>query len=221
MATPATTPTPAPSLTSFATASSLDILPVFSTELRDYHASLSQGLIEPRPYDYWGKDTPEQKARWDRWLLPIRREFYPVDWDSPWTGRGSKSFSSSFSSSSFNRFNRGGVLCNADKVLVARKSRRIMERPNMHGPLNEILVMDVDSESGQATCRVEDDLFFQMKQERRSKRKRRSTLGAINELYQRSKQQIVSFTELRRMTTSLRGRWNTSSSATSDSDDNL
>ncbi len=61
-------------------------------EIRDYYEKASKGLIEESPCDYWGPETEEDKARWDRWCVPIQRSFYPIDWDSEFTGRGSKPF---------------------------------------------------------------------------------------------------------------------------------
>ena len=64
--------------------------PLISYEIRDYYERVSKGRIKERPYDYWGPDTAEEKAHWDRWWLPIQRPFYPIEWDSGFTGRGSK-----------------------------------------------------------------------------------------------------------------------------------
>ena len=66
--------------------------PLLSSEIRDYYEKVSKGLIEERPYDYWGPDTAEEKAHWQQWWLPIKKPFYPIDWDAAFTGRGSKSF---------------------------------------------------------------------------------------------------------------------------------
>lgn len=76
--------------------SSMDINTAFyqliSYETRDYYEKVSKGLIKERPYDYWGPDTAEEKAHWDQWWLPIQKSFYPINWESGFTGRGSKSF---------------------------------------------------------------------------------------------------------------------------------
>ena len=61
-----------------------------SMEIRDYYERVSKGLIEERPYEYWGPDTVEGKAYWQQWWSPIRETFHPVDWDLGFTGRGSK-----------------------------------------------------------------------------------------------------------------------------------
>lgn len=65
---------------------------LISYETRDYYEKVSKGLIKERPYDYWGPDTAEEKAHWDQWWLPIQKSFYPINWESGFTGRGSKSF---------------------------------------------------------------------------------------------------------------------------------
>ena len=61
-------------------------------EVWDYYEKVSKGLIEERPYDYWGPESEEEKAHWDQWWLPITKSFRRIDWDSGFTGRGSKSF---------------------------------------------------------------------------------------------------------------------------------
>lgn len=66
--------------------------PNLSFEVRDYYEKFSKGLIEEGPYEYWGPDTVEEEARWQQWWLPIKQIFRPIDWDSAFTGRGSKSF---------------------------------------------------------------------------------------------------------------------------------
>ena len=62
--------------------------PLLSFEIRDYYEKVSKGLIEERPYDYWSPDTAEEEAHWDEWWLPIKKSFYPIDWESGFTGRG-------------------------------------------------------------------------------------------------------------------------------------
>ena len=61
------------------------------SEIRDYYEKVSKGLIEERSYDDWGPETAEEKALWDEWWLPIKKSFYPIDWESGFTGRGSTS----------------------------------------------------------------------------------------------------------------------------------
>lgn len=68
--------------------------PLLAFETRDYYEKVSKGLIEERPYDYWGPDTAEEKAHWHQWWLPIKQSFGRIDWDSGFTGRGSEYFTS-------------------------------------------------------------------------------------------------------------------------------
>lgn len=70
----------------------IDFYQLISYETWDYYEKVSKGMIKERPYEYWGPDTPEEKAHWDQWWLPIQKSFYPIDWESGFTGRGSKSF---------------------------------------------------------------------------------------------------------------------------------
>ena len=63
------------------------------SDLRDYYEKRRTGLIEARPYDSWGPETPEETARWQQWLAPIQHTFHPIDWNSSFTGCGGKSFS--------------------------------------------------------------------------------------------------------------------------------
>lgn len=64
--------------------------PLLSSEIRDYYEKVSKGLIAERPYEYWGPDSVEEEAHWHQWWLPIKRPFRRIDWDSGFTGRGSK-----------------------------------------------------------------------------------------------------------------------------------
>ena len=58
------------------------------SDLRDYYEKRSKGLIEARPYNSWGPETPEEKAKWQQWWAPIQQTFHPIDWNSGFTGRG-------------------------------------------------------------------------------------------------------------------------------------
>lgn len=124
-------------------ASNMDCYPLLLFDLRDYYEKVSKGLIEQRPYEYWGEDTEEEKAHctciseliplvshqsmsrrtsWrsktlvpllkhkdllllperssvdfeicvgEQWWLAEKKYFRPIEWDSDFTGRGSKSF---------------------------------------------------------------------------------------------------------------------------------
>ena len=72
--------------------SDLDLYHCIPIEIRDYYEKVSKGLIEEKPYDYWGEDTAEEKELWDERGLPIKMKFRPIHWDSSFTGRGSKLF---------------------------------------------------------------------------------------------------------------------------------
>lgn len=61
------------------------------SDLRDYYEKRSKGLIEARPHDSWGPETPAETAFWQQWWLPITQEFHPIDWNAGFTGRGGKS----------------------------------------------------------------------------------------------------------------------------------
>ena len=80
---------------SFEMDSDMDANHALSFEIWDYYEKVSKGLIEERPYEYWGPETAEEKAHWHQWWLPIKKSFHPVHWDSGFTGRDSKSFVSS------------------------------------------------------------------------------------------------------------------------------
>lgn len=73
----------------------MESYPLLTSEIRDYYEKVSRGLIEERPYEYWGEDTAEEEKRWHQWELPIRTAFRPVDWNSGFTGRGGETYTSS------------------------------------------------------------------------------------------------------------------------------
>ena len=61
-------------------------------------------------------------------------EFYPIDWNSKFTGRGLESFTSHANDGALD--DNGGIL--------AKRKEKALERPGLVGPMNETLVVDMD-----------------------------------------------------------------------------
>ena len=180
----------------------MEIDPDLSPEVMDYYEKVSKGLVERRPYEYWGPETEDEKAHWDRWLLPIEGTFYPVDWSSRFTGRGSKAFVPL----------TVHVLRNADDGVVAMFNEMAFERPGFIGPMGEMLLTDVDPVSERIVYRIASRTSFRSKVAKRMKEKRRRSLEAVTKIYKRVKEQFVPFGDLCRMTRCLTTPW--SSTAT-------
>lgn len=96
------------------------------------------------------------------------------------------------------------LLSNADKVVVVKHKKKAMERPGLVGPMGEMLVMDVDPVSEKVVYRVESRASSEAEVRKRVRERRRSSLVAASNLYNRAKEHFVAISELRRMTTSTR-----------------
>lgn len=62
-------------------------------DVLEYYELRSKGLIEERPYESWGPDSPERAETIDYYFnCHVKQFFRPVDWNKGFTGRGSKHF---------------------------------------------------------------------------------------------------------------------------------
>ena len=59
------------------------------TPLMEYAHLRSLGVIPERPYEHWGCDSPQRKARIECCeKVSVKVAFRPIDWQSEYTGRG-------------------------------------------------------------------------------------------------------------------------------------
>ncbi|KAF6240621.1 hypothetical protein HO173_001292 [Letharia columbiana] len=139
--------------------------PILSFEIRDYYEKVSKGLIEERPYDYWGPESEEEKAHWRQWCLPIKKSFRPIDWDSGFTGRG-----------------------------IVKNKENAMERPGLVGPLGEMFVVDVDPLSDAIVWRIDSSSSSEAEVGKGRKKQKRSSFEAANKMYKRVKEHFAALT---------------------------
>lgn len=158
--------------------------PILSFEIRDYYEKVSKGLIEERPYDYWGPESEKEKAHWRQWCLPIKKSFRPIDWDSGFTGRGSK----------YSSLLIVMALWNADEDLVMKNKKKAMERPGLVGPLGEMFVVDVDPLSDAIVWRIDSSSSSEAEVGKGRKRQKRSSFEAANKMYKRAKEHFAALT---------------------------
>ena len=78
-----------------------------------------------------------------------------------------------------------------------------MERPGVVGPMDEMLVMDVDPVSEKIVYRVDSSASAEAEVRKGMKERRRSSLEAASKIYKRAKDHFDAIGESRRKTTSI------------------
>ncbi|CAD6569272.1 MAG: hypothetical protein ASARMPRED_002699 [Alectoria sarmentosa] len=151
----------------------ISFYPFLPFEIRNYYEKVSKGLIEERPYDYWGPDTAEEEAHWQRWWLPIKQSFRPIDWDAGSTAHD-----------------------------IVEHGRKAMESPDLVGPMGEILVMDVDPLSDTIMWRFDNCSSSEAELGKEVMKQRSSSFEAAGKMYKLAKKHLVAFIKARRTKTS-------------------
>ena len=141
------------------------------SELRTYYEKRSKGLIEARPNDYWGPETPEETAKWQQWWAPIRKNFRPIDWNAGFTGRGGEIFSCALRV----------VSCNANGGTVV-KTEKAMEVPGLVGPMGEKLPV-----LGEIMWEIEESMPVEAEEGRESTKRKRRLTEVATEIYKQAR----------------------------------
>lgn len=95
------------------------------------------------------------------------------------------------------------VLWHADENVVLKHQEKTIEKPGLIGPMNEMLVMDVDPFSKAIVYKVDYSSSLKAEVGRGLKQRTRSSLEAAGKIYKQAKEHLVSVVELHR-TTSMR-----------------
>lgn len=89
-----------------------------------------------------------------------------------------------------------------------RHDKKTLERPDLVGPLDEVLVMDEDVVSEEIVYRIDNGTSSEDGVSRGVNVRRRSCIEAASMIYIRAKEHIVAFFDLHHVTMSMRVPWN-------------